>query len=182
MGSKGGQSPPLPPAVHSSKNLQPKEEASWGPHKKTSAMPATAAPQPNTRQRAPPAALVPPRQPCPFIPYGCQKQPVMTYGTKEARPLGAGRRRAGSPVWEWINDHWHASAPHSAPIHPPPRATHPSRAMDRKTVFSTGSHNKVPQCRNQVNGCGVPVTLQVSDGASVSDPGLQRPFGPKAGV
>ena len=46
MGSKGGQSPPLPPAVHSSKNLQPKEEASWGPHKKTSAMPATAAPHP----------------------------------------------------------------------------------------------------------------------------------------
>jgi hypothetical protein len=93
---------------------------------------------PKTKQRAPPAALVPPRQPCPFIPYGCQKQPVMTYGTKEARPLGAGRRRAGSPVWEWINDHWHASAPHLAPIHPPLRATHPSRAMDRKTVFYTG--------------------------------------------
>ena len=46
MGSKGRQGPPLPPAVHSSKNLQPKEEASWGPHKKTSAMPATAAPHP----------------------------------------------------------------------------------------------------------------------------------------
>lgn len=54
---------------------------------------------------------------------------------KRSTTAGAGRRRAGSPVWEWINDHWHASAPHLAPIHPPLRATHPSRAMDRKTVF-----------------------------------------------
>ena len=68
-------------------------------------------------------------------PIRAPKTPVMTYGIKEARPLGAGRRTAGSPVWEWINDHWHASAPHLAPIHPPLRATHPSRAIDRKTVF-----------------------------------------------
>ena len=72
-------------------------------------------------------------------PIRAPKTPVMTYGIKEARPLGAGRRTAGSPIWEWINDHWHASAPHLAPIHPPLRATHPSRAMDRKTVFSLGN-------------------------------------------
>ena len=45
---------------------------------------------PKTRQRAPPAALVPPRQPCPFIPYGCQKRPVMTYGTKRSTTFGRG--------------------------------------------------------------------------------------------
>ena len=104
---------------------------------------------PKTRQRAPPAALVPPRQPCPFIPYGCQKRPVMTYGTKRSTTFGRGPAHSRESGLGVDQRPLACLSPSFSPHSPPSSSHSPFSCHGQKNSFLPGENMVSPGTLDQ---------------------------------